>query len=510
MRFPLLRLAVLSLAPTFALAQAGNEVVFVGSSTSGTTDRHAFVGAGGPQLITQAGSTFTDNVSGAVWTNTGRTLYVAQSLPARLSVGAWNGFGITWSTLHVAPFACYGIGLDQARQRVWTLVSNAGSSELRCVDVDAASPTYGATLAETTTLNGPIRERWALAPSGNFAVVPNGTVNSGPFQIVDTDPASPTFLQAIVSAPVPTAQSLGFSFVFDCAVSLDEAYCYMVYGGFGFSAVAVWDRAAGAFLDFDAAAGQQDLLLGNVAGNAMAVALDRSYVLVSSNKAPGQVLRCNIDYATPASSTVTALGGVTAPYANAVTLSPDGTRACVTSTAQATAGPGSLVFFDPMTGGATGTVALGSLFWNLYTTAWQDASPNGVFGHYGAGCPGSLGEPTLAGVRPRIGSNFNVNVANLPFGLAVMAVGFSNTSSSGLPLPLPLAAVGMPGCTLQADPVATATVAGAGTAAIYTLPIPNDQALFGFKVYCQGFALDPLANALGFAATAGGEATIGL
>lgn len=506
------RLVLVASSLTAALAaQAGNEYVFVGSSTSGSTDMSAVAATSPAGLVVSGPSAFTDNVTDAVWVDAGRTLYAGQSLQNRVVVGNWNGFAMAWSQLYAAPGACYGIGFDAGRKRVWTLVSSAtAGTELHCIDADPASASYGTKLAQTTTLTGPIRERWALAPSGDFAVVPYGTVNSGPFQIVDTNPTSPTFLQVVVSAPMPAAVQAGFSFAFDCKVSLDEQYVYVLYVGVGFSSIAVFNRAAGAFLDFDpVSAGQQDQPLFVGGANSLAISLDRSFALVSSQAAPGRVLRVDLDYATPSQSTVTQFTALSIANANAVSLSPDGTRGAVTSTAQTVGGPGKLVLFDAALGVELATVPLGNM-WNLYTTAWQDVSPNGVFASFGTGCPGLLGEPTLAGQRPRLGATFAVTAGALPYDLTVMAVGFSNTASSGLPLPLPLAGVGMTGCSLLVDPLATAGVAGAGGSAVYNLPIPSDPLLFGYKVYFQSFPLDPFANAFGFTASHGGEATIGL
>lgn len=503
-------LAAMSLTSALA-AQAGNEYVFVGSSTSGSTDMHAVASSSPAGLVYSGPSSFTDNVTDAVWVDAGRTLYAGQSLQNRVVVGDWNGFTMAWSQLYAAPGACYGIGFDSGRKRVWTLVSSqTAGTELHCIDADPASASYGTKLAQTTTLSGPIRERWTLAPSGDFAVVPYGTVNSGPFQIVDTNPTSPTFLQVLVSAPMPAAVQAGFSFAFDCKVSLDEQYCYVLYAGVGFSSLAVFHRATNGFLDFDPVSpGQQDLALFVGAANSLAVSLDRAFALVSSQAAPGRVLRVDIDYVAPFQSTVTQFTALSVANANAVSLSPDGARGAVTSTAQTVGGPGKLVLFDAALGVELATVPLGNM-WNLYTTAWQDISPNGVFASFGTGCPGLLGEPTLAGVRPRLGGTFAVTAAALPYDLAVLAVGFSNASSAGLPLPLPLAGVGMTGCNLLVDPLATAGVAGVGGSAVYNLPIPNNSQLFGFKVYFQSFPLDPFANAFGFTASHGGEATIGL
>lgn len=103
-----------------------------------------------------------------------------------------------------------------------------------------------------------------------------------------------------------------------------------------------------------------------------------------------------------------------------------------------------------------------------------------------------------------------VELANLPLGTAVVAMGFSDTQSGPFPLPLALGPFGMPGCSLLADPLAAVLVASPGTRASWVLPIPNVPALVGAAFYNQAFALDPSANAAGLTATNGGRATIGL
>lgn len=136
-----------------------------------------------------------------------------------------------------------------------------------------------------------------------------------------------------------------------------------------------------------------------------------------------------------------------------------------------------------------------------------------TFGPYGAGCAGSLGAPTWAaqpGSRPVIGGVLDTNLANLPFGVGLIGLGASNTTSGGLPLPLDLTVIGMPGCSLLADPVATNTVIGVGTTATWSLPVPAAPSLVGAVLYGQGFALDPGVNAFGFTASNAGRIKIGV
>ena len=509
-----LRTAVLMLAASVPLtAQAGNEEIFVGTSTSGSVDTHAFVASGTGATTYQSPNPYTDNVTDAVWANTGRNVYVAQSLGNRVSLGQWNGSVPTWSPFYPAPGACYGLGLDAGRQRLWVLTGAAASTrELHCVDADPSSATYGTMLTQTTSLSGASLERWALSPSGNLAAVPHVFVNSGLFQVVDTNPASATFLQTIVSTTMPGAAAMGFAFASDCEVSIDDLYAYVLYTGIGAAALAVYDLTANAWLDFAAAPGQQDFAITLSVPNGMALAWDRSFAVLSGQGGGGWAMRIDFDYANPTNSTSTQFAGLSIPNANGISLSPENTRAAVTSTPQSVAPPGTLVVFDVQTGAVLHTVPLGNM-WNIYTTVWQDESPTATFLPFGSGCPGSLGVPTLAaapGSRPALGTTFVTTAGNLPFGIAVLEVGLSNTlTSSSLPLPLPLDTLGMIGCSLLVDPLVAFALVNAGSTANWTWTLPSNQTLFGQHFYAQAFALDPAANAFGFTASNGADGKLG-
>lgn len=135
------------------------------------------------------------------------------------------------------------------------------------------------------------------------------------------------------------------------------------------------------------------------------------------------------------------------------------------------------------------------------------------FAAYGAGCAGALGVPQFSaqpGSRPVLGQTLQTNIANLPFGLALVALGASNTASGGLPLPLDLTLIGMPGCNLLADPVVTDLVGGAGATATWSFAVPNLGALFGLSLFGQAFSVDPAANAFGFTTSNGGRIKLGL
>jgi hypothetical protein len=222
--------AVAALVAFPALAQTGNEVIFVGTSTSGSTDNSAMVESATGAILFVGPDSFTNNVSDAVWADTGRNLYCSRSLGNQVSRGQWSGSGTTWSTFFSAPGACYGLGHDTGRKLLWVLTGATSSTrELHCLDADLNSAGYGTVLAQTTTLGNASRERWGLSPSGNLAAVPHMFINTGLFELIDTDPSSPTFLQVLVSTQVPGASAAGFAFVSDCRVSIDDAYAYVLY-----------------------------------------------------------------------------------------------------------------------------------------------------------------------------------------------------------------------------------------------------------------------------------------
>ncbi|MBK8096055.1 MAG: hypothetical protein IPK26_03060 [Planctomycetes bacterium] len=89
------------------------------------------------------------------------------------------------------------------------------------------------------------------------------------------------------------------------------------------------------------------------------------------------------------------------------------------------------------------------------------------FEEYGSGCVGPFGEPLLSGSgSPLLGNTYQLDLTNAPpFTVAMLAVGFNNTSWSGLPLPLDMVLWGAPGCLIQASPDLTQLVFTSGGAA---------------------------------------------
>ena len=492
------------------VAQVGNEILFVGSSTSGSSDQHVFAESGSGAVLVAAGEVYTDNVTGAVWSDQGRRLYVGQSLMDRVSVADWAGDSASWSTFYSAAGPCYGVEMDAGRGVLWTLApTSTGTRQLVGLDARLGSPTYGQVLAQTTSLSGALRERWGISPSGNLAAVPAALLGS--LDLVDLDPASPTYLQVVVSAPVTGASGLAFSM--SAEVDAAGSYAYLLYAGTTSSAIAVYDIAAGAFLDFDPGAfGQQDFVLPGTVANSMDVAGSGVYAVVSGQGGAGWAGRVIFDYGNPSGSVFTPWSGLSVPNADGISLSPDELRAAVTSTATFLSSPSELKVVDVFSGLLLQTATLSSM-WNVYTTAWQDASAVASYSVFGSGCAGSLGAPSLAaqaGSRPSLGGTFSLSVAGLPLDLALMATGLSDTATgAGVALPLDLSILGMPGCSQRIDAAQVDVVLGSGGSATWSWSLPSQPSLFGAVFYNQAFVLDPAANAFGWTTSNAGVGSLG-
>ncbi len=356
-------------------AQVGNEVIFVGSSLSGDFDAHAFVESATGTTVDRGGVSLTNNVSDAVWADGGRRLYASTGLlPKGISRADWDGTQAAWSQWYVSQHSCYGLGLDSSRRRLWVYDTSAATAttpsfgELTCLDADPASPSYGQALAQTTGLTGPIRERWELSRSGNYAVIPHLLLQSGVFQIVDTDPNSPTFLQTIVTAVNWEATSQ-FNMVADCGITADDQYAVVVYTGVSpFTRLAAWHLPSGAWVDFNPGLpGQQDLPLQGGVATSLDLPISSNTVIVTGMGGGGWCSRIDIDWANPGSATETFY---TSPFGlpncYAASVSPDETRFAVTSFPGLNS-TGALTVFD-ISGPMLSRTPLSQL-WNAYTTA---------------------------------------------------------------------------------------------------------------------------------------------
>jgi hypothetical protein len=124
----------------------------------------------------------------------------------------------------------------------------------------------------------------------------------------------------------------------------------------------------------------------------------------------------------------------------------------------------------------------------LMANALEFVAGGASYSPYGAGCAGTLGVPELramSSVRPTLGAAFGLTLDKIPFGAGVIAIGASNTMFGPFTIPYDLSVFGMPGCSLWADLVASAPVAGQPSASL-PFGIPNNPALVGAEVYVQG------------------------
>jgi hypothetical protein len=202
--------------------------VFVGSSVAGASDPWALVDPlAGVATATGGAGGFGDNVRGAQYAFGGTRLFVSAAIQSKLNVADLSGPTPAISTLYQSPLGyTYGLAFDTWRNRLYTLSGNlAQNRELVCVDADPTSPTYGAWLGQTAGLSGGVgTERVALSADGRVAGVPRLYATAGnDVKFVDTDPASPTYLQTLFSATVPAAGLPGYAIAADCAFTPDGA-----------------------------------------------------------------------------------------------------------------------------------------------------------------------------------------------------------------------------------------------------------------------------------------------
>ncbi len=121
------------------------------------------------------------------------------------------------------------------------------------------------------------------------------------------------------------------------------------------------------------------------------------------------------------------------------------------------------------------------------TWAYQTSAP-ATYARFGTGCASSTGLPELnARSLPWIGTDLEFEVTGVPpGGVALLAAGF-------MPVQISLAAIGVPGCVVLADPLAIASLPVSpvtGHPGI-SLPIPMNPVLLGGTLYAQGIVFEP-------------------
>jgi hypothetical protein len=138
------------------------------------------------------------------------------------------------------------------------------------------------------------------------------------------------------------------------------------------------------------------------------------------------------------------------------------------------------------------------------------------FSPFGAGCPGSNGVPSLAAEGdslPWIGDTFKAALANLgtstQLNLPFVFLGDSRIAWGNVTLPLDLGLIGMPGCTLYANPLLVFPLQNTAGRATWSASIPYDTSYAGVSLFAQAGVTSPGANALGVVLSNAGELKLG-
>lgn len=167
------------------------------------------------------------------------------------------------------------------------------------------------------------------------------------------------------------------------------------------------------------------------------------------------------------------------------------------------AGPG-FCFVDQL-----GTsVLFGGYNGGLFNDTWTyQTSALAAVATFGAGCPSTVGVPTLSSLSmPWAGDTLTIGVGNVaPGALPLVLLGLSDTAWVAGPLPQNLAVLGFAGCDLLVSPdVSLFAPAPVG------LPLPLNPALAGVELFAQAAALQPLAQGFDLSMSAALRLTIGV
>ena len=175
--------------------------VFVAYSYSGVSEWFTV----DPRTATlgDTGSISPYGPTGASYANGGQDLFLGVSKDG-IHRADFRGGSPSWSTI----WSSNGEDVFDAvfageHQRVWTLSGPSGAShELKAIDVDLSSPTYGQVVAETNGISSRgITQFWRMRNDGKRACIPG--LLTMKHWIYDLNPASPTYLQETKTLEVP-------------------------------------------------------------------------------------------------------------------------------------------------------------------------------------------------------------------------------------------------------------------------------------------------------------------
>jgi hypothetical protein len=241
------------------------KVAFAGTSLMGAADPAFMIGflAGKAQLLSSQSQPETNNVNGAVFTQSGKELFVSAgflstSTLSRCDLSVWPP---AWSTFYTPASGAAGpfdVQADEPRGLLYALESpttSTGDYVLKAYDMVAGSPTYGMEVASTANLLTPgtftIAESFALSSDGRIALVLE--IFEARVIVVDTDPASATFMTVLHSLPIPSTSLPDAPFATDVDLSSSDgiALITLQHSGQSPSEVALLDLGSMTFTDFN-------------------------------------------------------------------------------------------------------------------------------------------------------------------------------------------------------------------------------------------------------------------
>lgn len=368
------------------LAQGANEAIFVGSTIAGSADPYWVYEPNTGALLSSGASVTSNNCTGSRFLKGGTEIALASSLGNQITKSNATNPALTFTVLTPLSGASYGIEEDHLNQRIWTLSDQAGSFELRVIDNNASSPTFGSILGSTTGAAVGLVESWALAPDKKVAVVPGLSFN-GVMAIVDTDPASPTYLQVDYSNPVGGIP--GSYFALDIAISSDSRWAVAAVGGTGGTLLPRYDLLNRVWVDTNpASAGIQHVFLSqpNVGKIEFVPGTDSVICGGFGLGVNGWVGRADLSTSAPANWTFTEFvpGQGLLEKASGIAVSPSGLYC--SATAQ---NPARVHIFEVATGNLVRTINISlSTAVNMYESVWRGSLDAGTAFCFGDGSTG--------------------------------------------------------------------------------------------------------------------------
>ena len=373
-----------------AYAQGSGEAIFVGTSVSGSLDPYYLLDPTTGAVLATGGNTGSNNVTGAAYTRGGRELVLSSSLGNHITKADALATVPTPSVLTPFPAATYGVAEDALRGRLWTLVQVSSGTELCVIDYNPSSPAYGVVVGSAAGISASVglTEQWALSPDGNCAAIP-GMSFTGLMALVDTNPASPTYLQHTLTTPLFNIPSA--TFAFDAAFDSSGRYIVVCASNGTDTLFPIWDRQNNVWvdtlpgtpaidhIDVPHAVGKKVRCLPTLGGELRFVA---SGLGAGSSGANGWTGRVNYNLSTSAVSFTRFLptSGVLT-LCDGLSLSPDGSQLAVTART-----PARVELFDTTNGVPVRTINLpNSSQTNMYFTAWRDAVQSGTGFCFGDG-----------------------------------------------------------------------------------------------------------------------------